>query len=527
MAGVFATGRLKLVSAIRPWPGADWRRKLRLGISFFLASIAVALAQSEPPSLLKASDLQADAALLRRVYETLHPGLYRYNSPRQMNLEFAELNRRLNHDQTLQEAFLAFSEFAAKLRCGHTQANPFNQSKAVAQALLESSSRVPFYFQWLDRRMIVTRDFTPDHSLAVGTEVVALNGVPAAHILDKLMTVTRADGANDSKRVAQLSVTGASEYETFDIYFPMFFPQSKPEIDLLIQRPGASKQELFHARLLTFEQRISPIKEREELAKGRNETLFEWKYFPQGAAYLRMPIWALYNGKWDWKRWLHERIDEAVEHEAQALILDLRGNEGGDDVGREILSRLIDAPITSSPMQRLVRYRQVPNELLPYLHTWDKSFADWGTAALELSAPWPTAPEGVPYFKLKRGEDSAEDVVQPAGRRFRGKVIVLIDATNSSATFQFAQNLQRHHLGILIGQPTGGSQRGINGGAFFFLQLPHSGIEMDVPLIGTFPPSPSPDTGVIPDVLVSRTRFDIAAGKDVELEAALATVTSK
>jgi len=178
-----------------------------------------------------------------------------------------------------------------------------------------------------------------------------------------------------------------------------------------------------------------------------------------------------------------------------------------------------------SSMRRLVRYRRVPEALVPYLDTWDKSFRDWGSFAVDLRYPWPTAPTGVTYLKLERYDDDATgDLIKPTGRRFSGKVFVLIDATNSSATFQFAQNIQNHHLGTLIGRPTGGSQRGINGGAFFFLRLPHSNIEMDLPLIGTFPPSSMPDAGVTPDILVNVTPSDIASGNDAALaEAMLAT----
>jgi hypothetical protein len=100
----------------------------------------------------------------------------------------------------------------------------------------------------------------------------------------------------------------------------------------------------------------------------------------------------------------------------------------------------------------LVRYRKAPGDVVPYPDRWDKSFRDWGTTAIDLPEPWPTAPHGIPYFKLTRYEDDASgDVIKPAGKRFRGRVIVLIDATNSSATFQFAQNVQLHHLGVLIG----------------------------------------------------------------------------
>ena len=96
---------------------------------------------------------------------------------------------------------------------------------------------------------------------------------------------------------------------------------------------------------------------------------------------------------------------------------------------------------------------------------------------------------------------------------------MLVDANNSSATFQFAQTVQRHKLGTLVGQLTGGSQRGINGGAFFFLRLPKSHIELDLPLIGTFPQTAMPDAGMTPDVVVNSKQRDIAEGNDADMTA--------
>ena len=499
------------------------RDVVRFGITFVLFSATLCRAQNDKPVLLKAADLQADVLVLRSAYETLHPGLNRYNSKAQMDTAFATLSHQLNHDQTLQDAFLAFSEFAAKVRCGHTQANPFNQSKEVVQALFKSPTRVPFYFEWLDWRMIVTEDFSPSRSFPAGTEIISINGVPVQRILSRLMTVARADGANDSKRIAQLAVTGVNEYETFDLYYPMCFPIDGKRFAFEIRLPGSRRPTRVEADAITFEQRIAPIKEREAARKGGSDVLFQSKSLDDGSLYIKMPTWALYNRKWDWKHWLQEKMDNAAEAHVPLLILDIRGNEGGDDVGNEILPHLIDQPITLSSMQRLVRYRKVPSDLVPYLDTWDTSFRDWGAAAVDLPEPWPTAPHEVTYLKLIRGDkDASGDVIKPAGKRFYGKVIVLIDANNSSATFQFAQNIQQHRLGVLIGQPTGGSQRGINGGAFFFLRMPHSGIEMDLPLIGTFPPQAAPDAGVTPDILVTRTALDIAIKRDPELAAALA-----
>lgn len=45
-----------------------------------------------------------------------------------------------------------------------------------------------------------------------------------------------------------------------------------------------------------------------------------------------------------------------------------------------------------------------------------------------------------------------------------------------------------------------------------------SQLEMDLPLIGTFPVSKQPDAGLMPDVAVAPRLEDIVEGKDVEME---------
>jgi hypothetical protein len=72
-------------------------------------------------------------------------------------------------------------------------------------------------------------------------------------------------------------------------------------------------------------------------------------------------------------------------------------------------------------------------------------------------------------------------------------VAVLCDASNSSATFGFKQTCMDKVLATLVGQTAGGNRRGINGGAFVFLKLPASRLEVDLPLIASFPATPQPD----------------------------------
>jgi len=480
---------------------------LLIGLFLFAPDPANAAGLPRIPS----AGLRADVAVLRRAYEAMHPGLYRYNTKAEMDRHFAALDGSFARDRTLGEAYVAISQFLAKLRCGHSYANFFNQPKSVADALFKGANRVPFHFRWIDRRMIVTKNFSPDARLRAGCEIVAIDGIPVSRILAKLRTVARADGSNDAKRVSSLELHGDSPYEAFDVFLPMFFPQSGDARVYTIREPGMRRVERRRLLSLTFEERSAPLETARDARRNSTEPVWHFEYLDADTAYLRMPTWALYDSPWDWKGFLDAKLDELATRGTPNLVVDLRGNEGGLDCGDPILARLVDKDVPLAAYRLLVRYRSAPEDLAPYLDTWDPSFKDWGEAAV--------GPENG-FYTLKRYDDDARGpVIAAKGPRYRGRVFVLIDASNSSATFQFAATVKRLHLGTLVGQTTGGNQRGINGGAFFFLRLPNSKIEVDLPLIGTFPSVPMPDAGITPDVPVRPSIRDVADGVDTELAA--------
>ncbi len=461
--------------------------------------------------LLTAKALSEDWPILRRALITLHPGLNRYNTPAQIDKNLEELRVAWSKDQSLQDAYLALSIFLAKIKCGHTYANFFNQTDYITHALFEQQDKVPFYFCWLDGHMIVTRDMTPDGALPIGTDVQTINGVPVKSILKKLLTVARSDGSNDAKRIANMEVNGSDEYEGFDVFYPLFYPLKSSPFVFNVRRPQQAKLVEVKAEALDHAQRIAPIAQDLEAQQGDNTPLWHLNYLKPNVGYLEMKTWVLYNSKWDWTTALNATFDELNAKQIPYLIIDLRANEGGNSVGDVILQRLITQEIKSGGMLRRTKYREVPADLRPYVSTWDKSFYNWGDAV---------HPVENGFFEFTETGDSSS-VIKPSGTPYRGKVFVLVGSINSSATFNFAQQVQQQKLGTLVGQPTGGNQRGINGSAFLFVKLPHSQIEFDIPLVATFPRETRPDAGIQPDVLVSRTAADIAEKRDSELERTL------
>lgn len=452
---------------------------------------------------LKPADLAGDVHILREALK-LHPGLHRYSDPRRIEARLAAFGRAFVAAPTLEQRYLLLSRFLASIRCGHSYCNFFNQTDAVASALFDRPTRLPFHFTWIDFRMIVLRD-PARLGLEPGSEVVALNGVSARSMLAALMPYARADGHNDAKRVALLGVGGREKIETFDVFHGLVHGTPAGGVHRLTVRSPDGRQRPVEVPAIGLAERRAQVATRDP---GSGGSIWDWSIGSDGIARLTMPSWALYNSRWDWRSWLDERLSSLTG--AKGLIVDLRDNEGGqEECGDALLARLAAAPIAAPAYRRLVRFRRTPAELDPYFETWDKSFRTLGSAA---------EPVGGGFLKLPDAEGDSE--VRPKGPRLALPVAALIGPVNSSATFQFAQKAGRSGLVRLFGSTTGGNRRGINGGAYFFVRLPASGIEFDLPLIGYFPRGMPPDGGFAPDVAVAATARDIHLGRDPVMAAA-------
>lgn len=473
------------------------------------ATIA-APARIEAGSPIARADLEADVALLREAFEALHPGLDRYATRAEREAAYARILDDAGARPTLASTYLALARFAATLRCGHTYVNPHNQSDAV-QAALFAEPRLPFLFRWIAGEMIVTRALAGDARLAPGTAITAIDGRPAREVLAALLPLARADGGNDAKRVALLGAHGV-RFEAFDVLAPWVFPRGTGPFVLDVRNPDGTTARLEVAPMTAAAKDAAAG----AAPPAKDAPAWQLELLDARTAYVRMPTWTLYDRTWDWKAAIDRDVAALVAKRARTLIVDLRGNEGGLDVGQPLVRHLIGKPLAIRGAARIVRYRSVPDALRPHLDTWDQGFLDWGDAARP-------RPDG--RFDLG---DAADEVLAPLAPRFRGRVIVLVDASNSSATFQFAQLVQRHGLATIVGEPTGGNRRGINGGAFFFLRLPRTGLEVDLPLVARFPDGGDalPDAGVVPDVRAPVAAADLARGHDAALAAARALAAS-
>ena len=85
-------------------------------------------------------------------------------------------------------------------------------------------------------------------------------------------------------------------------------------------------------------------------------------------------------------------------------------------------------------------------------------------------------------------------------------LFVLVNGRTASAASHFASLVKEHELGEIAGKETGGRASGCNGNIYGSYFLPHSNIEIYLPLMkNTYAVDQelNPDHGVIPDILIS------------------------
>jgi hypothetical protein len=466
--------------------------------------------------MLAPADMKHDIAIVRATWENVHPGLYRYNTPKEIDKAFKQIDLATKDTLEQRHFFILLSQLAVKLHCGHTFVSYYN-TKRITKGNLYSRIFLPVMFRVIDSKCVITHTLDNRLSIKAGDELIAINGVPMKIIIDSLLTVSKADGKNGrNKQLDNITIyprdISVDRYCLFDIFHPLFFKQNINDEEYtlkvkslhnttrVVQCKGLSKQERYELY----------IKKYGELPQ--NEDSWYIKEYSPTTALFRLGDFATYRWKFNFKQYLDSVFTLLKKKGYKNLIVDIRQNEGGADEARDgVLSYLTAKPIgCANPIRKLYRSLRVNDSLHQYLDTWDDNFKK-----PKSNDDYIAVEQG--YFESRKPDDECIEI-KSNPNHFTGKIYLITDATNSSATFIMADAVKRNKLATIVGETTGGTQQGINGGELFFLYLPHSKMEMDIPLIYQAPRYQRPDDGIHPDVEVKTTVRDITTNHDPQVE---------
>ncbi len=474
----------------------------------------------DPTSLPKLSvtELLEDFEVVRNAVQLVHPGLYRYNDSVSVARNLGILKTSFQKPLTHAEAFVALSKFIATIQCDHTLVSAYNQEGIINSLIHRQKDKVPFAFEWVENRMILTYNASESSQLEKGDEVVAINKVPVGEILEKLLPYITADGGTVQNKISKAQIDGYSfRYNAFDVLYPLLFPIGADSIELVLKKAEGGEEVTVRVGTLSRTERSQRLLANYPDFPKAPDDLWDFKIIDGHTGYLKIGSFATDDFKKDWKAMLKNAFKELKRAKVKQLILDIRENQGGlDDASYELQKYIYQNEVELGGLQSQSRFLVFPETVKPHITTWDYWFYN-----LKDDEHF----EKGRYYVFPRDKD--KETIKPSKTTFNGDIYMLTSAKNVSGAFYLARLFKKSKNGMLIGQETGGNQNGINGGAILFLKPPNSRININLPVVGSFAAETMPDKGIVPDIPIVKTVSDIRTGMDPELNKALEIIGKK
>lgn len=454
---------------------------------------------------LAPAELQADFDLMRSALEEAHAGIYRYVTKPDLDRTFARQRAQLGRPMSKFELFAVLMKTTAAIRCGHTGI----QLDAETLAALPTTPQFPLRIMFDHHKMVVVANETNDSTIRPGMEVLEINHRTSREIVDAMLPTIPTDGDIEAGKWRRLETSFAWRY--------WLVVDPAKEFTIVARNSSGATTTATLAGVTAEErkQNHNPVNDE----TNANLRRLEWSTDNLGLRFLKGDAIAEIRirsfGGDDYPQWLDRAFRTLRDKSTAALVLDLRGNGGGDDMyGAMLVSYLTDKPFRYFDHIRI--------------KTTDPSFKAHTdlTPDVERSIREGVVADAASGFLATPKLHPGITEQQPAKYPFLGKTIILIDGRTFSTAADVAAVVHHLRRATFIGEETGGAYLGNNSGEVPFLTLPNSKAQVRVPLFEYWNAVGVAGNrrGTLPDLAVETTAAKLLAGVDEQLDAALALV---
>jgi len=420
---------------------------------FFIFAICLAQSDLNKDFEYPLEDLQEDFLQMRLILEEHHVNLYEYTDKQTFDDLFEQQYMLLDHPMQLNEFFKVLTLITARVGCGHT--NVWMPGKYWNS---EPNNLFPLKLELMEGNIVVTGNYNDDYLIPQGSIVLKINDISIEDIYTEMKKNYSADAFNEQFILSQIE-------RRFSLIFArrFGFPEKYSVTYALPGRKTSATKDVSPAniqdvRAVVFDNFNHP--------KLKFEIIEE-----QSIAIMTIQTFIYYDQVPMFKKFLESSFKEISEMQIPNLILDLRGNDGGD-------------PFCAAP-------------LLSYL----------------ISEP-------VPYYAQSYGKYSVlAEKIPLAENRFNGNLYTLIDGRCFSTNGHFCSLLKYHRIGEFIGTEGGASYK-CNAGKNTQFNLNNTKIMLYLGRSTYTAAVKNMDKthGILPDHYVEQTYKDFLKDKDTILD---------
>jgi len=407
--------------------------------------------------LINKAQLLEDFDQLVGIIQNNHPKLYTDIDALETMIEDSRL--MIDKDMTELEFFRLLSPIVTKLDCGHTclMLSPDTENR-----LMDSQIMFPLYIHWIGTQAYVTQN-PFDATIPIGSELLSINGKPMTEIRDLLLANISADGTNVTRKEHFINnnfnyfyaanVDAASSYE-------ISYRQGEGSASVTETVLGVSFDKFSANTQSDWLDSEPPFESRFEDSFA---VLTFYSFYPQGAYTLS-----------DYQAFIDEFFAKVKTQDIANIILDVRGNGGGDPY--------------------------VASHLFSYLaKTEQPYFIDHGVRF---------------YQRLF-------SVVPLAENRFTGKLAILMDGISFSTSGHLLALLKSQGVGTFFGEESGGSFACTDSSQDFSLKNSNLRFHSSMQVWEVQTEGLTPGRGIMPDFPVEPTLAQYLSGEDIILNTAI------
>jgi C-terminal processing protease CtpA/Prc len=441
---------------------------------------------------ISVKDIKEDITFIHKKLNDYHPELHLYIDKVDLDRKFDSLSQSITEPLNSYEFYKKLVPVLNTVRQGHMHSIPrIKKNDKKEQKNLKSKGSGPisqFEFEIFDNQLFIVQNKSNHSEIAIGTEVLSINGLKAENLLNESRTLLVSDGFNEtlidhyldetlfSNFTFKFGIQDSILYE-FKWKDSLFTKTIKREKIIPI---GGKKSDSIQKKWTDVQKdsiknlkKFKNIHGFDEIKNRYNRNL---SFKDQDSAIAVMTIHSFTLG--DFKTFYNNSFQILSDKKTPYLIIDLRDNGGGrlSDC-TELYSYLTkDSIFTMIDQQKVTKRTSMLH--VPYLK---------GGSFLSKSLRAPFAPifYSVLYFKTQKNASDefffSTKYSKPKLRKstaYEGKVFVLINGGSFSASSIISSNLKGTERAFFVGEETGGAYNGTVAGTMPYFKLPHSKVEV-------------------------------------------------
>jgi len=243
-----------------------------------------------------------------------HPRLYAYTSEGEFENIYMRIKGKLKDGMTADDFLKLAYPLVGRIGCGHSSLMP-----PMSYISNPSGTTVPLDVRFEKDEAFILATY-PEGNIPLGSKLISINDRSIEEIASILMDFLSVDGLKN------LSYKRFAASKVFGLFYPkLFTPCDKYKIKF--QVPGAV--EIKEITLDAYETKAIWMPR----LKGNMQDPFQIRYNEElNAAIIRIKSFYFEGENNDYYAFLESAFEKIKEDEIQNVILDLRGNSGGDPI---------------------------------------------------------------------------------------------------------------------------------------------------------------------------------------------------